>query len=194
MENTNQSTWTGLAVLVVIVAVYFGLMPLNRNLKDLRLQVAAKRQEANDLDTKVSNLKKLQSQFASKSQDIERLKLALPSNVKADEIFIMLDSLATDSQLTLESIQPEQVSVNQAQASSDTVNVTATVSGNFSGMTAFTEGLKNNIRPVTIKNVSLVTAGTEGDSSQLTGTFTLGFLVAKAAPATPATATGQEVK
>lgn len=174
-QPKNQTTFISLLIIFILAFYYFAIIPKNRQLKQLNTDLAAKKIQSDALDARVTSLTQINTQYAVKKRDFDKLKIALPAEARPDEIFLMLQSMATLAGVSINDIQTKE-----ANNSDHSVGVSVTILGEFGNITKFTDLLEKNLRPVAVNNLSLV-AGEKKDSGSvnLSATLDLDFFVSQ---------------
>jgi len=149
----------------IIVITY--IVPKISSLKDLANQVAAKEQELETGRSKVEALKKATAIIKIARSEIETLGIAVPSKERADEALAQIAKIASDSGLSLQS-------VNSGTSGDGFVNITVSCEGSFPSVQTFLEKIERNLRPVKVMDYT-VASGTDGGSVSSTFNFSLPY-------------------
>lgn len=158
-EKTDRTSMIVLVSVIIIGAVaYFLINPAISQIRSLNIKLSARGEEISQMEAKLATLNSLETQFNQVQDQVKKLGLAAPSNDQIAEILVQLETIASDSGLTLASVQPIKES-NQAA-----VSVNANLQGNYSGLIDFIKASEKNIRPINIKSINLASA-TEGEGS-----------------------------
>lgn len=189
MEKTKKNQNSALAVLAMLVAiivVIFFIVPRVSAIRDLSNQVAQRESELKSGQAKVEAVKQFAMILKTAKNDIDKLGVSIPTEERADEALLQAASAASSAGVGISSVaiaaSSEQVqnetaqsgSGDQAQSTVKSGVLTLTISarGSYSAMLDYIKKLEENIRPVTIQNLSIASSA---DSSDVDGTFTLHF-------------------
>lgn len=159
-----------LSILAIIVIAYFLIYPSITKIKDLNIKLGAKTEEISSMQDKITALGIMKSALLSQQTTANKLSLAVPSNDQMPELITELDSMANASGLKIGSILPSQESIKTA------TSISVGLKGDYSGLVRFLTLLENNIRPINVKTINLV-SGTKDNASILS--FTLGLQALK---------------
>lgn len=173
--------------LLVIVGIGFGILPLNRSLADIKKQAQEKLAQAESLEKKISILKLVQKGLNTDTKRKQQLEIAAPTDIKLDEIFIMLESMATEAGVAIDNIQPAQ---GDKAAAGGLYDITVTLKGEFNNLVNFSKLVKENLRPMFVKSVTFAAQESKDGKTTLSATFALQVLTAGQNIAPVATAPG----
>lgn len=204
MEKTKGNQSSLLAVFTVILAILaavFYIVPQASAIKDLSNKIVQNEQELTAGQAKVSAAKQFAMVVKAAKADIEKLGISIPTEEKADEAVLQSASAASSAGITLVSVSVSGQSSTPASsassesadltsgggASSGIISLTISTKGNYPATIEFVKKLEENIRPVTLKNMSIAVAEDGGDD--IDGSFVLEFPFVKAA-----TSTGSELE
>lgn len=161
--------------LLVLAGVGLGVLPLNRSLSETKKQAQGKVAQAVSLEKKVDILKAIQKSFNADQKRKQQLEIAAPVDSKIDEIFIMLETMATESGVEIENIQPGKASASVKNGLSE---MTVTLKGEFNNLINFSKLVKGNVRPMFVKSVTFVAQESKDGKVTLRATFVLNILTA----------------
>lgn len=174
--------------LLVIVGIGFGILPLNRSLADVKNQAQQKLAQASSLEKKISVLKSIQKGLDADAKRKQQLEIAAPPDIKIDEVFIMLESMAIEAGLAIDNISPAQ---GDKAASGGLNDITVTLKGEFDNLVNFSKLVKGNLRPMFVKSVTFAAQESKDGKTTLSATFALQLLTAgqsnAQAPSVPGT-------
>jgi len=181
MDQKSKSNSAMLITLVCVIAIagvgYFVINPGITGLKDASIKLDAKTKEAADLSDKITTLNSLQSQFTQATDTVKKLGLAIPSTDQMPEIMVQIETMASESGLRVNSIQPAKVTAAGEQTAQSSVPVTVSLQGDYPGLYAFLTKMEKDIRPMNIKSINIASA-TKEESSVVN--FTLNLEILKA--------------
>lgn len=161
--------------LLVLAGVGLGVLPLNRSLSETKKQAQGKVAQAVSLEKKVDILKAIQKGLNADQKRKQQLEIAAPVDSKIDEIFIMLETMATESGVEIENIQPGKASASVKNGLSE---MTVTLKGEFNNLINFSKLVKGNVRPMFVKSVTFVAQESKDGKVTLRATFVLNILTA----------------
>lgn len=184
-ESQNSLIIIG-SIIVILIVGSFLVYPQFSQIKDLKTQVAAKSQEADQAETKVNNLTALTQEIKSNVDAYSKLKIAMPTEPKIEEAFIMLNTMANNAGVTLGNIQQKTEKQNTGP-----LVLTVSATGDFNAQIKFVENLRTNSRPIIVTNATLTAQETKdtgnGKKTTLSGTYDISLLVANSSSATATT-------
>ena len=189
IENKGSLYIVG-CVLLVIVGIGFAILPLNRSLSEVKKQAQEKTTEAESLEKKITILKSIQKGLNSDTKRKQQLTIAAPTEIKLDEIFIMLETMATEAGVQINNIQPAQ---GDKSASSGLNEITVTLKGEFGNLINFSKLVKGNLRPMFVKSVTFAAQESKEGKTTLSATFAFKVLTAEQSSAKDATAAGADM-
>ena len=178
-SKSSSAMFITLACVIVIGGVgYFVINPGISGLKDASVKLDAKAKEVTELNDKITTLKSLQSQFTQASDTVEKLQLAIPSTDQMPEIMVQIETMASESGLRVNSIQPaKETTAGNVAESKASVPVTVSLQGDYPGLYTFLTKMEKDIRPMNVKSINIATA-TKEETSVVN--FTLNLEILKA--------------
>lgn len=172
MKITERTIVIVLASILVIVAVAIFLVRSTlQQIHTTNISLAARQNEIQNTQTKIDNLKSLKIQFEQSPTEFQRLEVAMPTGEQMPEIIEQIQTLASKSGLTVNSIQPI---TGIREDTEKPVNLT--VRGSFKNLTDFIAASEKNVRPIVMRSVSFV--GSESGEGEISATFGLNILKA----------------
>ncbi|MBI2263533.1 type 4a pilus biogenesis protein PilO [Candidatus Berkelbacteria bacterium] len=142
-----------LLLAAALLLIYFGLKPVLAGLKERSLELAVVQKEVENKKQKLETLTSLAGEIKSKSDLLAKVNTALPSEPDYPSLLVMLESIASQSNVLLQSLQPGQAAGNEAP-------LDITVQGNFSALKTFLSNLEQNSRPLLVKSINIVADAT----------------------------------
>src|SRR3990167_1064570 len=174
IENKSNLYVIG-CVLLVVIAIGLAVIPLNRSLATARKQAQEKTLQAESLEKKISILTSVQKGLNADQKRKQQLEIAVPTDTKLDEIFIMLETMATEAGVQIDNIMP----VQGDKSTSGLNEIAVTLKGEFSNLVNFSQLVKGNLRPMFVKSVIFSAEQSKDGKTTLAATFTLKVLTAK---------------
>lgn len=156
-----------MATIIVIAQFFFIALPSSNRIAKVNAEIAAYRKAQAKAQETLTTLGQLQSLDNQQSDDLARLRLALPDNPAIQDIYITIDSITARTGVTVLSVTPNPVAA-------DKIPVTLTLSGSYEGLVAFMSTLNRNLRPVEIESLG-VASSFINNTVTLTGTMKLNF-------------------
>lgn len=138
-----------LGVLISVLVLLFITKPLLQDIREKNITYQAKTQDVKKMNETIGELERLKGVLAGATEQIKRLKLAMPASQQLPEAIVMIEALAKESAFHIESF-----GVSEA-ASGNEVGASMSGYGTYSSLYNFTEMLENNIRPLKIKSMSI---------------------------------------
>ena len=183
----------GLCVIFIIILVFFVIKPLVPKLKDQNVKIKVAHWEYNTKKQKVDNYSTLKSQIENNKNEIKKLSLSLPSEQDIPELFMQLQTISQNSQLTILSITPtakefvqtaaapttteatgqSQEKTNQTNTATSQTNIAplgfslAFDQAGFPAFLSFLQNVENNLRVIKVKSFSLSADASGNLSSSL---------------------------
>lgn len=211
MEQKNKNQNSALAILAMLVAVLvviFFIVPKVSAIKDFSNQAVQKESELASGQAKVAAAKQFATLIKTARADIEKLGVSIPTEEKADEAILQAASAASSAGIGITSVSVSasdgtenatktttategQAAVKEA-ATGGVLSLTIATRGNYTATVDFLKKMESNLRPITLKNLSVASSVDSG--SDVDGNFTLDFpYVAANATATSQPTTTTEV-
>lgn len=172
-RTTSLEQTTGLIILgiIIIVAMIFWVIkPQMNNLKDANAQVKAKTEELNQKQQMLSNMDTLASEIKSKASLVNNLNIVLPySSPGASGLVLELTNMAKAAGVSVKSLTPTATenTANYEEPAQDlnisTYSFTVDIVGKYAGIKNMFKQMENNLRPITIKNISIASAEDEAN-------------------------------
>lgn len=175
----KQSSKRLLSLIVAVVFlfgaffIYFNLIqPAYEEVQVARGEVYAKEDFIETQKNVVEQVKLALEQYQGKEELQRAVSMAIPPGTNQSEIAHQISALATQNQLTIQSLSaatPTVQNVKEVEASADANNFKVKplgvlsfqlkVSGTYANFKAFLSNLENNIRVVDVKSVSVEELG-----------------------------------
>lgn len=157
-EKTQKFTTIVLTLLASIVLIIFALNPTLSTISNLQKQLSDNKFVEQKLEEKINNLSILQEKYAEVQPDISIVLDAVPQNPAVVDLVAQVQSVASNTNLTLVGFQTFQVettpgSVIGKKYSSFDFALSAT--GDYKSMVIFMNQLVNIQRILTINNLSI---------------------------------------
>ena len=157
-EKTQKFTTIVLTLIASIILIIFALNPTLSTISNLQKQLSDNKFVEQKLEEKISNLSILQDKYAQVEPDLPIVLDAVPQNPAVVDLVAQVQSVANDTNMTLEGFQTFQVqttpgSVIGKKYSSFDFALTAT--GDYKSMVTFMNELTNIQRILTISNLSI---------------------------------------
>jgi Tfp pilus assembly protein PilO len=179
-RTTTLEQTTGLLILGIIVIVgiiFWVIKPQMNNLKEANAKVKAKTEELTQKQEMLSNMNALESEIKSKASLVNKLNIVLPySSPGASGLVLQLNNMAKAAGVTMKSLTPtaNESETNYEEPAQDlnikTYSFTVDIVGNYSGVSNLFKQMEKNLRPITIKNISIASAE-DGDNPTLSITI-----------------------
>lgn len=160
---------------LVIIGLGFVVLPLNRSLSNVKNQAQQKSAQADSLEKKILVLKSIQKGLDVDPKRKQQLEIAAPTDIKLDEVFIMLETMATEAGVAIDNIQPAQ---GDKAAAGGLNEITVTLKGEFNNLVNFSKLVKGNLRPMFVKSVTFAAQESKDGKTTLSATFVLQLLTA----------------
>jgi Tfp pilus assembly protein PilO len=146
----NQTQLLPLLISVICLAIgYFVILPKIEELKLINIQIEAKNQNITEVQNKITNLNLLKNEFTNNSGTLEAVNLALADSSQLPEIIEQITSITQKSGMSLKSIKPDSKQINNE------LLVNLSLQGDFGSLITFTQNIEKNLRPITLKSVSM---------------------------------------
>lgn len=213
-KKNQNSALAVLAMLVAVLVVIFLIVPRVSAIKDLSNQIVDKESQLKQGQAQVDSVKQFAAILKTARADIAALGVAIPTEEKADEAVLQVASAASKAGVNVTSVSvsttsaaaPRAVAATQEGAATDQAEVTSATSsassgslqvsvsirGNYGATLDLLKKLEENLRPVTLKNLSIASNAESG--SDVDSSFNLDFPFAKAAVADQAATTSPEAQ
>lgn len=172
------------AILVAILAIWFGLVPQFGAISDTQSEIAQLSGEVTAKTGEVQTLRKLLTDVRT-GGTLNLLSLAVPSEPQIPELLIMVQAMVTRAGLTLVNATPS--------ASAGGTKMDITLRGGYSGVVSFLDILNRNLRPGVVQNFSIISQSNPEESlSDTVASLSVEFIGGATVQAAPQP--GQEVK
>lgn len=159
-----------IAIVVSIGLGYFFLRPQLQAYHEKSIRAQALAIDVQTLEDRMAQIEKLEKDFITYRSQLDQLRVAAPPSEDYPELLVQLQTLADRSGVTISSITP-----GRNVEAVDSVPITLTVRSSFPQMLDFAQRIEKNLRPATVKSVSLID-GTEATGDEpLNGTIQLDF-------------------
>lgn len=184
-SRSNDILWAAVAILGVLAIGYFYVGPKITELKEARAVTLAKERDAQTIEAEIIKVNQIAQQLTAQTDTLKQLDLAAPTAAAYDQLLVALQALASESGVTLSSIQPT-TAANTVGAVQQ-VSATVGLKGSYSGVHLFLESVVKNIRPITITNLALTNATDAKGASLLNATLLVSAAQVVAPVTKPAT-------
>ncbi len=184
MEQPTRTTaleqTTGLLILgiiVIVVIIFWVIKPQMNKLKEANARVKAKTVELSQKQEMLSNMNSLATEIKTKANLVNKLDIVLPySSPGASGLVLELNNMAKATGVSIKSLTPtaNESSANYEEPAQElnisTYAFTVDVVGKYSGIKNLFKQMENNLRPITVKNISIASSE-DGDDPTLTITI-----------------------
>jgi len=171
MRNSFQlfvSFAVSTAVLLFGIYVLFGMnMQQWQVVKDVRVRLAERQAVMDQLTDLINKFRERVASFDNLNTQIDLVNTALPASLNVPELLVSLEAMATEGQVTVESVAFTSVDVQSgqgSQAAKDTkkvkvseplpLQITVNGSGNYKAVKDFIKGLEEELRLVDMRDVT----------------------------------------
>ncbi len=157
-----------LGILVIALLALLVVFPMMGEIRDATAKVQGYKNGVKELEAKKDKLRSFKAKLTGREEEIEALKLAMPASQQIPEVLVMMESIANNVGLQVSgvNIQPSE--------SGGEVGVTLSAEGTYDNLFKFTQVLEGNLRPISIKSMSI---GASGNNNQLiSASVNLGIL------------------
>ena len=156
-KEKNQEYLTVILTLgVTIFFILFAINPTVTTIVKLRREVNDSRFVENKLSEKIKNLSNLSTQYQNVQQDLPLILEAIPKDPEAPTLVAQIQSIASESEVTITKIDVSSVNlVSKAASTSSSFAFEITGQGNYDNLDRFTSDLTNMQRVVSINSISI---------------------------------------
>jgi Tfp pilus assembly protein PilO len=156
-----------LSAILIIVAgfIFFGLSwPLYDNIKALKIAIADREGQYKDRKEIIDMISKLTQDYKDHSADISRFSIIVPKEKDSAELVSMVQAMASQNGLQLNSLKLLQPIDNQGKDSYYTEGIDMNLVGNYPSLKSFLYSVEKNIR---ILDVQAITGSPVAPNSNL---------------------------
>lgn len=171
-------------ILVAFVLVLGGTILIAKpQAEKLNNQIVTRKQKevvAKQLEEKYKALVTLANELGSKTEEINRLSIAYPSEEQVVEALVQSQTMAAQAGVTIVSLTP-------SRGKAGGVPIAMNVRGTYQAVSSLLRELNNNLRPTIIRSLNII-AGSEKEPGVVNASLIVTYeFSAKAAPPTSAT-------
>jgi len=161
-----------LAIVIILVIIFWLIKPQVSTLKDINAQVSAKKQELTATEEKLASMNALSKEITSKKEVVDKLNIVLPfNNPEIADIILELNNIASKSTVELKSIVPtnnltglSSSAESSETADSETLNVATyelnfSITGSYDGIKDFFTNIEKNLKSFKVKAVNITSSG-----------------------------------
>lgn len=156
-SNTHAITTLIFTLVALIVFGLFAISPTITTIVNLRKQLDDSQAIDQSLQTKITALQNLQTQYTQINKDLPILYAALPQEPQASLLVAQIETLVHQTQLTVVQFHITQVQIAPVPSSKSpaTFMFTLQVSGGYNDMIKFSSTLSQFNRLVTLQSISI---------------------------------------
>lgn len=126
---TQVSTALLLTVFTVTFFLFFAILPTLETISELIRKIQDQEQVLVDLNKKSTALSAVQNEYALVSPELPRIYQAVPENRQVDELLLMIESIAAQNNLPINSLQVGEYTIGgKSKETSDEYDVTINIS------------------------------------------------------------------
>lgn len=156
-------------ILAVLVAggvlLQFATLPMIRTSKATKIELAERKAYLSDRKEIVKRIIELEEEKKEWESQVERLDLALPTDLELASVIFQFQNFAMDSGLIMKEVgHNEQPSA--AIAGGWELSITSKLLGNYSSIKSFFNKLEENLRIVDIQRIDIGMEATSSSSSK----------------------------
>ncbi len=167
-----------LSIIAVMFFAIFAIRPTLVTISDLIKEIDDKKALSEKMSQKIASLATVQTQYLGLGDQISILEEAIPSEPKFEEALRVMEKLASDRMLVINSIQVNEVPPTQkevvpfSQKERKNLPVIITVAGDYPTIRNFVEDLKNYRRALIVDSI-VFTVNEERNQKKLTANITV---------------------
>jgi len=162
----------------VIFFALFAIRPTMVTMSDLIKEIDDKKAFDQKLSQKIAALSTVQTQYLSLENRLSVLDQAIPSSPKFEEAIRIIEKLASQNKLVINSMQVSEIPsepISLAEYGSrqrESLPISINVIGEYSAIRTFVENLKNNRRSLIVDSI-IFSVNEERNQKQLSATITI---------------------
>lgn len=167
-----------LSIIAVIFFAIFAIRPTLVTISDLIKEIDDKKALSEKMSQKIASLATIQTQYLSLGDQILVLDEAIPAKPKFEEALRVIEKIASERKLVINSIQVNEVPAAQeedipfSQKERKNLPVSVMVSGDYLTIRNFVEDLKNYRRALIVDSI-IFSVNEERNQKKLTANITI---------------------
>jgi Tfp pilus assembly protein PilO len=167
-----------LSIVAVMFFAVFAIRPTLVTISDLIKEIDDKKALSEKMSQKIASLATIQTQYLSLGDRINVLDEAIPAKPKFEEALRIIERLASDRKLIINSIQVNEVPPAQeedvpfSQKERKNLPVSVSVTGDYNTIRNFTEDLKNYRRALIVDSI-MFSVNEEKNQKKLSANITI---------------------
>jgi len=147
-----------LSIMAVIFFAIFAIRPTLVTMSDLVKELEEKRELDQNLSQKIASLATVQSQYQSSQNQLAVLDEALPSNPEMIKTLKIIEKMASDQQLAINSLQISEIPTNSTETTTQKLKrisypISVSIEGDYPGIKNFVEAVQNSRRALTTESI-----------------------------------------
>lgn len=165
MKETTKQTISILSITILLgVSIFIFLkftLPSFNNLVDLKTQIAEKQQIKAKLIQRKQTVLDIYNKYQTMGDDLNKIRLALPSDQQLAEVLSSLNMIADTSKITLNDISFRELAPVKTTSKTKTqvpyaiIEVTINAEGTFSNIKTFFQEIEREMRIMDVQQLSM---------------------------------------
>ena len=151
-----------LSLITISIFAFFALKPTFFTISQLLKDIETKKQTIAQMDQKITNLTTAQNTYNLELNHISLLETAVPDTPSPNSFIRQVEAVAQKNNVTVLGVSVGEATLaGEVQETSGLIDVSISISGDYSALTSFLDDFQNLRRPPLIETVSLSLASQE---------------------------------
>jgi len=150
-KQSVNSAFSFLVIFLVILGIFFGIVPLKKDLKEIEEKISIEDKKLQEVEEKIKKISELEAGEKS-SISKEQIQELIPEAIKQDELINKISSFAEKNDMELRGLN---FSKSGAREDFQSVVFSTTLKGSYDQLVSFLKEVENSSRFMNIESLNV---------------------------------------